>query len=139
MTTSPPMQRIELQVPGLPPALSHYADVVVHNGTAYISGCLGLDGAGKLIGARDAVAQTRQALTNLGQALRACGSTFADVLKVTVYLLDIDDRSRINPIRQEFFGDALPASTLVQVCALAVPGAAVEIEAIAAVPVSRGA
>ena len=59
------------------------------------------------------------------------GATFADVLKVTVYLTDISDRPLINPVRQEFFGSTRPASTLVQVSALAIPGAKVEIEAVA--------
>jgi enamine deaminase RidA (YjgF/YER057c/UK114 family) len=63
--------------------------------------------------------------------LAAAGATPADVVKVTVYLLDIDDRPAINPVRQEFFGSARPASTLVEVSRLAVPGALLEIEAIA--------
>ena len=57
-----------------------------------------------------------------------------DVAKVTVYLTDIDDRARINPVRQERFGDRRPASTLVEVSALALPGALVEIECVAVVP-----
>jgi 2-iminobutanoate/2-iminopropanoate deaminase len=53
---------------------------------------------------------------------------------VTVYLTDVDDRPKINPVRQEVFGDARPASTLVEVSRLAVPGAKVEIEAVALIP-----
>jgi 2-iminobutanoate/2-iminopropanoate deaminase len=63
--------------------------------------------------------------------LAAAGAKPSDVVKVTVYLLDIDDRPRINPVRQEFFGSSRPASTLVEVSRLAVAGARVEIEAIA--------
>ena len=66
--------------------------------------------------------------------LAAAGATFADVVKVTVYLTDIADRARINPVRQEIFGDVRPASTLVEVSALAVPGAKIEIEAVALLP-----
>jgi enamine deaminase RidA (YjgF/YER057c/UK114 family) len=55
-------------------------------------------------------------------------------VKVSVYLLDVDDRPLINPLRQAFFGSARPASTLVEVSGLAVPGAKVEIDAVAAVP-----
>jgi len=73
-------------------------------------------------------------LANLGAVLAAAGATFADVVKVTVYLTDIADRVRINPVRQEVFGEARPASTLVEVSALAVPGAKLEIEAVALVP-----
>ena len=68
------------------------------------------------------------------RVLAAAGATFADVVKVTVYLTDIDDRTRINPVRQEVFGDARPASTLVEVSALAIPGAKLEVEAVALVP-----
>jgi 2-iminobutanoate/2-iminopropanoate deaminase len=63
--------------------------------------------------------------------LAAAGAKPSDVVKVTVYLLEIDDRPRINPVRQEFFGSSRPASTLVEVSRLAVAGARVEIEAIA--------
>ena len=62
------------------------------------------------------------------------GATFADVAKVTVYLTDVDDRPLINPVRQEVFGDAKPASTLVEVSRLAIPGIKIEVEAIARVP-----
>ena len=48
--------------------------------------------------------------------------SFADVLKVTVYLTDVEDRVKINPVRQRYFGNTKPASTLVEVSKLAVPG-----------------
>ena len=54
--------------------------------------------------------------------------------RVTVYLTDVDDRPKINPVRQEFFGDTRPASTLIEVSRLAIPGAKIEVEAIARVP-----
>ena len=127
-------ERREIRVDGLAEPLSHYTDVVVHGQYAFISGCLSVDERGHLVGQGDVVEQARQSLRSLGSALQAAGCSFADVLKVTVYLTDIADRTKINPVRQEFFGTARPASTLVQISALAVPGAAVEIEAIAAVP-----
>ena len=69
----------------------------------------------------------------------ACRSTrraasFADVVKVTTFLTDIGDRARINPVRQEFFGDARPASTLVEVSALVLPEFLIEVEAVALIP-----
>ncbi len=63
--------------------------------------------------------------------LSGAGAAPSDVVKVTVYLLDIDDRPLINPVRQAFFGSARPASTLVEVSRLAVPGARLEVEAVA--------
>jgi len=79
------------------------------------------------------VAQARQTLENMGAVLAAAGSSFADVAKVTIFLVDIEDRPLINPVRQEFFGDARPASTLVEVSRLAIPGAKIEVEAVAVV------
>jgi enamine deaminase RidA (YjgF/YER057c/UK114 family) len=66
--------------------------------------------------------------------LERAGASFADVAKVTVFLTDIDDRPKINPVRQEIFGDAKPASTLIEVSRLAIPGIKIEIEAVARIP-----
>ena len=57
------------------------------------------------------------------------GAGFADILRVTVYITDVDDRHAINPIRQGFFGDARPVSTLIRVNQLVLEGIGVEIEA----------
>jgi 2-iminobutanoate/2-iminopropanoate deaminase len=126
-------KRQEIRVADLAEPLSHYTDVVVHGDLAFISGCIAVNADGKLVGAGDVVTQTRVCLENLAKALAAAGSGFEDVLKVTVYLTDINARTSINPVRVEFFGDSRPASTLVQICALAVKGAEVEIEAVAAI------
>ena len=125
--------REEIRVPGQPEPISHYTDAVRAGDLLFVSGCVPVDSEGKLVGGGDVVAQTRQALENVGRVLEAAGVTFADVAKVTVYLTDVDDRPRINPARREFFGETRPASTLVEVSRLAIPGAKVEIEAVAIV------
>jgi 2-iminobutanoate/2-iminopropanoate deaminase len=127
-------KREEIRVPQLAEPISHYTDAVRVGELLFVSGFVPVDGEGHLVGGDDVVAQARQVLANLGAVLSAAGATFADVVKVTVYLTDIADRVRINPVRQEVFGDARPASTLVEVSALAVPGAKVEIEAVALIP-----
>ena len=66
--------------------------------------------------------------------MHTAGADFRDILRVTVYLTDVADRTRINPIRQEFFGAARPASTLIGVKELAIPGMKVEIEAVVGLP-----
>jgi 2-iminobutanoate/2-iminopropanoate deaminase len=99
----------------------------------FVSGVAPLDRAGRLVG-DDAAAQTRQIFENMKLILDAAGAHFRDVLRVTVYLTDVDDRKAINPIRQEYFGAARPASTLIEVADLAVPGMKVEIEAIFGLP-----
>lgn len=125
--------RREYRVPGLPEPISHYTDAVEANGLLFVSGCVPVDGDGRLVGGGDVVVQARQVFANIGAVLEAAGVGFADVVKVTVYLLDIDDRPRINAVRQEVFGPVRPASTLVEVRRLAVPGARLEIEAVAQV------
>jgi reactive intermediate/imine deaminase len=127
-------EREEIRVPELAEPISHYTDAVRAGELLFVSGFVPVDGEGRLVGGDDVVAQARQVLANLGAVLAAAGATFADVVKVTVYLTDIADRVRINPVRQEVFGEARPASTLVEVSALAVPGAKLEIEAVALIP-----
>ena len=126
--------RQEYRVEGLPEPFSHYTDAVRAGDLLFVSGCVALDADGKLVGQGDVVAQARQVFANIGLCLSAAGATFADVVKVTTFLTDISDRARINPVRQEFFGDARPASTLVEVSALVVPEFLIEIEAVAVVP-----
>jgi reactive intermediate/imine deaminase len=126
--------RQEYSVPGVNPPLSHYTDAVSFGDLLFISGMAPLDKDGNLVGGEDAAAQTRHILENMKQVLEAAGASFKDILRVTVYLTDIDDRPRINPVRQEYFGDVRPASTLIEVSKLAVPGMKVEIEAIAGLP-----
>jgi reactive intermediate/imine deaminase len=126
--------RQEIRVPGQSEPISHYTDAVRAGDLLFVSGCVPVDGDGRLVGGDDVVAQARQVFANVGSILEAGGATFADVVKVTVYVTDIADRTRINPVRQEVFGDARPASTLVEVSALAIPGAKLEVEAVALVP-----
>jgi 2-iminobutanoate/2-iminopropanoate deaminase len=124
-------RREEIRVPGLAEPISHYTDAVRAGDLLFVSGFVPVDGDGRLVGGDDVVAQTRQVFANLAAVLAAAGATFADVVKVTVYLTDIEDRARINPVRQDVFRETRPASTLVEVSALATPGAMVEIDAVA--------
>lgn len=123
--------RQEYRVEGLSEPISHYTDAVRHGDQLFISGVAPLDAEGRLVGADDVVAQIRQVFRNMAKVLQVAGLGFRDVLKVTVYLTDVNDRAAINPVRQEYFGAARPASTLIGVAALAVPGMKVEIEAVA--------
>ena len=126
--------RQELRVPGLNEPISHYTDAVRFGDLLFISGIGPLAEDGSLVGPDDPAEQTRQIFRNMDKVLRAAGASPADVLKVTVYLTDIADRTRINPARREFFGAARPASTLVEVSKLAIPGMRVEIEAVVGLP-----
>ena len=123
--------RQEYMVDGLAPPISHYCDAVRFGNLLFIAGIPPTDRNGKVVGGDDVAAQTRQVFKNMKLVLDAAGASFADILKVTVYLLDVNDRSKINPVRKEFFGDARPASTLIGIRELAIPGMKVEIEAVA--------
>lgn len=115
----------------LPEPLSHYCDVVESDGWIFVSGLLALAPDGSLLGKGDARLQCRAILATLGQVLAAAGGSLDDVVKVTVFLVDMDDRQRINPERESAFGASLPASTLVEVSRLAHPDALVEVECVA--------
>ena len=128
------MSREEIRVEGLAEPISHFTDAVLAGGFLHVSGIVAVDRDGRLVGGDDVVAQTRQVFENMRAVLNVAGCGFQDVLKVTVFLTDIDDRPKINPLRQEVFGNTRPASTLVEVPRLAVEGAKVEIECVALVP-----
>jgi reactive intermediate/imine deaminase len=114
--------------------ISHYTDGVEANGFLYISGMLPVNAKGELVGAGDVVRQSEQVLDNVSAVLRSAGASFDDVVRVGVYVRDMADREPINTVRRRYFGDARPASALVEVSALAHPGALVEIEAVALLP-----
>ncbi|HET8742524.1 MAG TPA: RidA family protein [Gaiella sp.] len=124
--------RQEVRVPGRP-ELSHAADAVRARGYVFVAGILPVDAAGELVGDGDTVAQARFVLGELERILAASGCSAADVVKVTIFLTDVNDRPLVNPVRREVFGSTRPASTLVEVSGLAVPGAKIEVDAIAAV------
>jgi 2-iminobutanoate/2-iminopropanoate deaminase len=126
--------REEYRVERLPAPLSHYTDAVRWRDLLFVSGCAPIGADGQVIAPHDVRAQARVVHEYLGAALEAGGTDFAHVLKVTVFLVDATDRAVINDVRKEFFGTALPASTLIEVSALALDGLRVEIEAIAGIP-----
>jgi 2-iminobutanoate/2-iminopropanoate deaminase len=128
-----------IRLPGqLAEPISHYTDAVEASGFVYISGMLPVNAAGELVGGSDVIRQTEQVLENIGAVLHSTGATFDDVVRVGVYVRDMGDRERINTVRRRYFGDSRPASTLVEVSALAHPGALVEIEAVALLPRQDG-
>nr|WP_321985177.1 Rid family hydrolase [uncultured Lichenicoccus sp.] len=121
----------ELQVPGLPPPVSHYADATVLGDQIFVSGLLALGTDGMVIGADDAGAQAGHIFATLKTILAGVGGDLGDVAKLTLYLTDLGDRAAVNAARVRAFGDYRPASTLIQVAGLIGLGTRVEIEAIA--------
>lgn len=120
-----------LLLDGQPAPVSHYCHVVRAGNQIWVSGTVGMAEDGSI--PDDVVAQFDLALRNLDACLKAAGAGPEHVVKVTVFLTDIDDRPLINPARQRYFGEHRPASTLVEVSALVLPELQVEIEAQAVV------
>jgi reactive intermediate/imine deaminase len=128
------VRREEIRVAGLAEPISHYTDAVRAGELLFVSGVVAVDTAGRLVGADDVIAQARPVFERMRTVLGAAGCTFADVVKVTIFLTDVDDRPLVNPVRQEVFGTTRPASTLVEVPRLAVEGAKIEVECVALLP-----
>jgi reactive intermediate/imine deaminase len=128
------MKREEIRVEGLAEPISHFTDAVKAGGFLFVSGIVAVDANGRLVGGEDVVAQAWQVFENMHAVLTASGCGIEDIVKVTVFLTDIADRARVNPVRKHVFGAARPASTLVEVSRLAIDGAKVEIECIALIP-----
>ena len=115
-----------------------FSQAVVCSGarTVYISGQVSIDEQGAPVGAGDLAAQTTQVMRNLGLALTAAGAGYADIVKITTYVVNYrpEHRPIIGAARSSFFqGMPPPASTLVGVSALAMPEWLIEIEAIAVI------
>jgi enamine deaminase RidA (YjgF/YER057c/UK114 family) len=113
-----------------------FSQVVTATGkrTIYTAGQVAIDEHGALVGGSDLGAQSQQAMRNVGLALAAAGAGYADIVKLTTYVVNYrpDQRTVIAEARAPFFADMKrPASTLVGVAALALPEWLVEIEAIA--------
>jgi len=127
------MSAIErLMVDGQATPFSHYCHVVKAGNQIWVSGTVGIAADGSI--PEGVVEQFELAVANMDACLKAVGAGAENVVKVVVYLTDVDDRSKINPIRQRYFGAHRPASTLVEVSALVAPELKVEIEAQAVLP-----
>jgi len=100
----------------------------------HVSGQIAIDRAGNLVGPGDLRAQTRQVFENLKAILEANGATFGDAVKIGTYLTTLDDLAAMREIRSEYLTSDPPASTAVQVVALVVPDALIEIDLVAVVP-----
>ena len=131
------MKKCIAQPPGLP-APSAYAHVVAASGgtTLYIAGQVALDAAGQLVGPGDLAAQAEQACANLGLALKSAGAGFADVVKLTIYVVDYGAEygAPLRLLRERMFpAPDQPACTIVGVQALGRPGLMIEIDATAVI------
>jgi len=119
-----------------PPGYSQVVEITGPARIIYIAGQLGVDRNGSFVGGPgDFGAQCRQAFENLNAALEAIGAGFADVVKITNFLVGMENMATFRAVRDQFLNTmAPPASTTIGVPALARPGGLFEVEAIVALP-----
>jgi 2-iminobutanoate/2-iminopropanoate deaminase len=116
-----------------PAAIGPYSQAVRSGELLFLSGQIPLEpGSGQLIS--DGIAgETRRVMDNLRAVLAAAGASFDDVVKTTIYLVDLADFAEVNRVYGDYFAGDFPARATVQVAALP-RGARVEIDAVARVP-----
>ncbi|XP_049628377.1 2-iminobutanoate/2-iminopropanoate deaminase [Suncus etruscus] len=111
-------------------AIGPYSQAVLADRTLYISGQIGLDPSSGQLVPGGVAAEAKQALTNMGEILKAAGCDYTNVVKTTVLLADINDFNTVNDVYKQYFKSNFPARAAYQVSALP-KGSRVEIEAIA--------
>jgi enamine deaminase RidA (YjgF/YER057c/UK114 family) len=114
------------------PAFTHVAVVPPGATTIYVGGQNGVDGSGALVG-EDVAAQTRQVMANLHVALAAAGASVHDLVMMTILVVDGADLRAAYPVAAAELAGATPPVVVARVAGLAVPGALVEVSAVAAV------
>jgi len=125
------MDREAIRTTGAPAAVGPYSQGVRVSDLIFVSGQLPMTPSGDLI-TDDIKAATKQSLENISAVLKAAGASMSDVVKVTVFLADMDDFGAMNEVYKEFFAEPYPARAAVAVKMLP-KGAPLEIEAIARV------
>ena len=127
------MRASTVSTPGAPRAIGPYSQGMKANGFLFTAGQVGFDPeSGELVDGGIAE-QTHRVLQNLRAILRAGGTDIPNVVKTTVFLVDMADFALMNEVYAEFFGEHRPARSTVAVASLP-RGARVEIEVVATVP-----
>ena len=124
------MSRQAISTTSAPAAIGPYSQGIALDDLVFCSAQAGLDPASGVLVEGGVEAQAERALQNLAAVLDASGCTFADVVKTTVFLADIDDFAAVNAVYARFMPDPPPARSTFAVGALP-KGARIEIEAIA--------
>ena len=123
------MKRI-INTTDAPAAIGPYSQGVISNGFLYVSGQLPIDPKTGSFAGEDITSQTRQSLENVKAVVRAAEMSLDDVLKVNVYMKDMEDFAAMNAVYAEYFTSDCPARAAVEVSRLP-KDALIEIEAVA--------
>lgn len=123
----------ELSAEGLPPTMGPYSQAIQAGSgdILFISGQVPEDAEGNIVASGDPYQQTRQVIENLHLIMEEVGGELDDICKFTIFLTSMDYYPAVARAREELFAPPYPASTLVEVEALADPRWLVEIEAVA--------
>jgi enamine deaminase RidA (YjgF/YER057c/UK114 family) len=111
------------------PPDGRFSNCLVVDGIAYIAGMTARVGAD--VSSGDTYAQAKIVFEKIRQLLESAGGSMADVVKITAYVTDINQRQGVHKARAEYFSGDLPTATMIQVVALADPAYKVEVDAIA--------
>ena len=122
--------KVVISTPHAPPAIGPYSQAIRVGRTVYVSGEVGADSTGTIIGP-SIEEQTDQALKNIGAILGAAGLRLDNVVATTVYLVNVTDFAEMNAHYATFFKNAPPSRATIQVAGLPKKGALVEISAVA--------
>ncbi len=125
------MTRNVIATTDAPGAVGPYSQAIQTDSFVFTAGQVPVDPATRRLVEGDIQVQTRQALTNVKAILEAAGTSLDRVVKVTVFLMDMSEFKAMNQAYAEFFPASPPARSAVQVAALPLPGARVEIEVVA--------
>jgi 2-iminobutanoate/2-iminopropanoate deaminase len=100
----------------------------------FISGMTSRRADGSIAGIGDIEAQTKQVCENLKAAVEAAGGKMDDIVRVDVYVRNMEHFDQIHKVRREYFKAPAPASTMVEICKMTSPDYLIEINAIAVIP-----
>jgi 2-iminobutanoate/2-iminopropanoate deaminase len=125
-----PIQRITTALAPEPPP-ERWSNCLLVDGIAYISGMVALAGDAKALAAMDEYDQAKAAFAKIKALIEAAGGTMGDVVKIGMFVTNIGNGDKIWRARREVFSGNFPASTMVEVRALATPETLIEIEAVA--------
>ena len=128
------VERNPINTPSAPKAIGPYSQAVKSGALVFISGQIPLDPKTMELVGEDVVRQTHQVFKNLSAIAKASGGNLVDIVKMTIYLTNLDNFSKINEIMASYFQEPYPARATIEVSAL--PKAAlVEVEAILALEI----
>lgn len=125
--------RVPVSAPGAPKAIGPYSPGIKAGGLLFLSGQIPLDPGTGVVVDGDISVQTTQVMRNIGALLDAAGASFSDVVRTTVFVLDLNDFAAMNTVYGRFFEDPAPARSTVQVARLP-RDVRVEIDVIAILP-----